>query len=97
MEITTPPAIQIERDPERRSGAPTLAGTRTAIHDIVSYCRLYEGDIQRVVEEALPHLTIEQVQAALAWYQDHQEEIDERLRRRRERYQGLTAQTRAAP
>lgn len=94
MELASPP-IEIVRDPERRGGAPTLAGTRTAIHDIVSYFQVYRGNVEQIVEEALPHLTPEQVEAALEWYRGHQEEIDAILRRRRERYERRLAQARA--
>jgi uncharacterized protein (DUF433 family) len=90
VEIATPPLIEIERNPGRCSGNPTLAGTRTTVHDIVAYVQLYDGDIQRVVEE-FPHLTVEMVEAIMAWYHDHKDEIDAILRRRRERYGRLMA------
>lgn len=95
MEIAPPPVIEIERNPKRCSGHPTLAGTRTTVHDVVANVRLYDGDIERIVED-FPHLTVEVVEAILAWYREHKEEIDDILRRRRERYERRLAQTRAA-
>jgi uncharacterized protein (DUF433 family) len=95
VEITTPAVIEIERNPKRCGGNPTLAGTRTTVHDIVANLRLYDGDIERMVED-FPHLTVEVVEAVMAWYRDHEEEIDGILRRRRERYERRLAQTRAA-
>jgi uncharacterized protein (DUF433 family) len=86
----------IVRDPERCGGKPTLSGTRTGVHDVVGYAALYGGDLERVREEALPHLSMEQVHSAMAWYTDHQEEIDEILRKRRERYQRGLARANAA-
>src|SRR5947208_1005267 len=81
----------IVREPERCGGKPTLSGTRTGVHDVVGYAALYGGHLERVREEALPHLTMEQIRGAMEWYGDHQEEIDEILRKRREHYQrGLT-------
>jgi uncharacterized protein (DUF433 family) len=94
VEIATPPVIEIERNPKRCSGHPTLAGTRTTVHDIVANVKLYDGDIERMVED-FPHLTVEVVEAVMAWYGDHKEEIDGILRRRRERYEHRLAQTRA--
>src|SRR5712692_5050924 len=90
----TRPAVEIVRDPECRSGAPILAGTRMAVHDIVSHVQRNGGDVQRVVDD-FPYLAVDQVQAVLAWYRDHQEEIDDILRRRREDYERIRAQTRA--
>jgi uncharacterized protein (DUF433 family) len=93
-EIASPPTIEIERNPRRCGGHPTLAGTRTTVHDIVAYVQLYDGDVQRVSEE-FPHLTVEVVEAILAWYREHREEIDTILRCRREEYQHLLAENHA--
>jgi uncharacterized protein (DUF433 family) len=87
--------IEIERDPERCAGHPTLAGTRMTVHDIVADVQLCGGDIRRVVAD-FPHLTVETVEAVMAWYGDHREEIDEILRQRREDYQRLLAQQRSS-
>jgi uncharacterized protein (DUF433 family) len=92
MELATQPTLEIVRDPELRSGAPTLAGTRLAVHDIVSHVQRNDGDIQRVVDD-FPYLSVELVQAVLDWYGEHRDEIDEILRRRRERYRRLVARS----
>jgi uncharacterized protein (DUF433 family) len=76
----------IVRDPERCAGDPILEGTRTAVHDVVSYARAFNGDLERVRDEALPHLSMKQVRAAMAYYAEHTEEIEEILRQRREEY-----------
>jgi len=84
--------IAIVRDPRRCGGDPILAGTRTAVHDVVSYTNLYGGDLSQV-HETLPHLSLDQIEAALAWYSEHRQEIDDVLKRRREDYErGLAAQ-----
>jgi uncharacterized protein (DUF433 family) len=93
MRLKSRPTIEIIRDPEVRAGAPTLAGTRMGIHDIVSHVQRNNGDVQRVVED-FPHLSVEVIEAVLIWYRDHREEIDEILRQQREDYQGLLAETR---
>ena len=95
METATPAVIEVERDPDRCAGHPTLAGTRTTIHDVVANVQLYDGDIQGMVED-FPHFTVELVEAIMAWYRDHKEEIDDILRRRRERSERRLAQTRTA-
>lgn len=96
MHLKSPATIEIVRDPEVRSGAPTLAGTRMGVHDIVSHVQRNSGNVQRVVED-FPHLTVEVIEAVLSWYRDHQEEIDELLRQRRGDYQRLLGETRARP
>jgi uncharacterized protein (DUF433 family) len=81
----------VVRDPERCAGDPILAGTRTAVHDVVASARIYGGDLDAVQAE-LPHLSMEQIQAALAWYGEHTAEIDEILRQVHEDYaHGLAA------
>ena len=66
-------------------------GTRTAVHDVVAYARIYNGDMGEVHAE-LPHLSMEQIRTALAWYGEHTAEIDEILRQVREDYaQGLAS------
>jgi uncharacterized protein (DUF433 family) len=80
---------EIVRDPKRCAGNPILAGTRTAVHDVVNYAQQFGGDLERVRVQALPHLSREQIAAAMAWYEDHPQEIEEILRRRREDYERL--------
>ena len=69
----------VVRDPARCGGDPILAGTRTAVHDVVSYFKLHGGDLSQVQQE-LPHLSVDQIQAALAFYEEHTQEIEEILR-----------------
>src|SRR5258708_2555837 len=90
MPIQSVDLIAVVRDPNRCGGDPTLAGTRIAVHDVVSYVSLYGGDLDRVRLDALPDLSLAQLRAAMEWYAEHREEIDEILRERREQYeQGL--------
>lgn len=85
------PIIEVERVPGRCGGAPTIKGTRIGIHNIVSYAQTYRGDLQKISEEALPDLSVCQIEAALAWYEDNQEEVDAILCAHREGYQRLLA------
>lgn len=58
---------------------------------MISYLNLYGGDLARVQAEALEHLSMVQLQAAVSWYHDHTEEIDAILRERAADYErGVT-------
>jgi uncharacterized protein (DUF433 family) len=61
------------------SGAPIIKGTRIAVRAIAGYYQL--GLTVDEILQSLPHLTQSQVHAALAFYFDHQQEIDRDLRR----------------
>ena len=86
----------IVRDPEILGGDPSIAGTRVGVYHVVSYLRLYDGSLERVRAEALEHLSMEQLQAAVAWYYEHQGEIDADLQERRERYERRVSEVVAA-
>ncbi len=67
--ITCTPGVQ--------GGYPCVAGTRTPVRTIVIHYREnYPGDLDEVMR-ALPHLTREQVQAALDYYAETPELVDE--------------------
>ena len=53
---------------------PTIRGMRITVRDIVEYVELY-GSRERVLK-ALPDLTEADVDAAMAYYRAHREEID---------------------
>lgn len=55
-------------------GEPVIAGTRVTVRAIVEYDRLYH-DLDRTLR-AVPHLTREQIQEALGYYNDHRPEIE---------------------
>ena len=57
------------------------------MHHVISYLRLYGDSLERVRAEALEHLSMEQLRAAVAWYHDHRSEIDAILEDRQLRYQ----------
>jgi uncharacterized protein (DUF433 family) len=88
MELTAP-ILEIVRKKGICGGDPTIAGTRIAVHDIVRHARAYNGDLERVSAEALPHLSVAQLRAAMDWYAAHREEIDEILRQEAAAYERL--------
>lgn len=69
---------------ELAGGEPVIAGTRVSVRAIIEYDRLYR-DVERILR-ALPHLTREQIQDALAYYADHSEEIDSYIERNANAY-----------
>jgi uncharacterized protein (DUF433 family) len=86
----------IVRDPGICSGDPTIAGTRIGVHDVVALAPRYEWDLERLRAAELPHLSTEQLSAAVAWYRTHEEEIEAILLRRRASYERLLKQTNAS-
>lgn len=73
--ITCTPGVQ--------GGYPCIKGTRTPVRAIVEYMRIYDGDIGEILL-ALPHLDRVQVQAALDYYREKPELVDEDIKRQRE-------------
>ena len=70
--ITCTPGVQ--------GGYPCIKGTRTPVRTIVELYRdIYPGDLDEVLR-ALPHLTREQVDAALHYYKECPELVDEDIR-----------------
>lgn len=61
-------------DPGIAGGAPIIEGTRITVRSIAGYYQL--GLSVDEILTNLPHVTISQIHSALAYYFDHQEEID---------------------
>jgi uncharacterized protein (DUF433 family) len=64
----------IERVPDVLSGEPVIQGTRTPVRAIVEHWRF--GQSPDEIIRHLPHLRLAQVFNALAYFDDHREEID---------------------
>ena len=56
-----------------------VMGTRTRVQDIYALSEIHGLTPDQIVEQ-LPHLTLGQVHAALAYYFDHREQIQNELR-----------------
>ncbi len=67
-----------------------VAGTRVRVQDIYTLSEI-QGSSPDDIVRALPHLTLAQVHAALAYYFDHRAEIVDEVRQEQE----LAASTRA--
>ena len=70
----------IARNRSILGGIPIVAGTRTPVRSIAGYYQL--GMSADEILQSLPHLSAAEVHAALAYYFDHQKEIDRDLARR---------------
>ena len=64
-------------DPGIAGGAPIIEGTRITVRCIAGYYQM--GMTVDEILASLSHLTSSQVHSALAYYFDHQEEIDQDL------------------
>ena len=64
----------IGSDPEIADGKPIIVGTRITVKCIAEYYQM--GMSADEILTTLPHLTPSQVHSALAYYFDHQGEID---------------------
>jgi uncharacterized protein (DUF433 family) len=71
-------ASAVVRDRRVLGGEPTLRGTRIAVRSIVLAAQEYGGP--EGVLKAYPHLQPDAVNEALAYYEQHREEIDDYIR-----------------
>jgi hypothetical protein len=76
-----------------RSDDRRHAGRRASV---ISYLKVYGGDLERVHREALEHVSLEQLRVAVAWYDEHSEEIDALLRERQALYERRVTEAVAA-
>jgi uncharacterized protein (DUF433 family) len=74
LALKKPPYPYIATNKTIAHGAPIIKGTRITVRTIAGYYQL--GMSADEILTALPHLTPAQVHSALAYYFDHQEEID---------------------
>ncbi len=68
----------IEVTPGIRSGKPRIAGTRICVSDVVLWTEQGRSSYEIVAD--FPQLTLADVYAALAYYYDHQAEIDRQIK-----------------
>jgi uncharacterized protein (DUF433 family) len=79
--------------PGVQGGFPVIRGTRTPVRTIVQHFYVtYPGD-KGAIRQALPHLTEEQINAALAFYSDNPRRIDEDIEQQRIALNELLAST----
>ena len=71
----------VVKDDEILSGEPIIQGTRTPIRAIVETWRM--GVAPEEIPKGMPHLTLGQVFGALTYYSDHQDEINQYIKKNR--------------
>jgi uncharacterized protein (DUF433 family) len=73
---------------------PIVAGTQIKVVEIVLDHLAHGADAQEIHRE-FPHLSLGQIHSALAYYYDHQDEVDAEISRRIERSEELRAKLEA--
>ncbi len=74
----------IARYPGVQGGYPVISGTRTPVRTVIElYYEVYPYDIEEV-HRSLPHLEMKQIRAALAYYDEQPELVDEDIVRQKE-------------
>lgn len=79
--VQTTDYLYIVKDSEILNGEPIIKGTRTPVRAIVETWRL--GVAPEEIPKGMPHLTLSQVFAALTYYSDRQEEINNYIEKNR--------------
>lgn len=81
--MSTPPVVKtypyIVSNPHIAGGEPIIENTRITVRCIAGYYQM-GMDVDEILQQ-LPHLTASQAHSALAYYFDHQTEIDQAIRR----------------
>jgi uncharacterized protein (DUF433 family) len=79
----------IELTPE---GVPILSGTRTKVIEVALDRIAHHWDADEIQRQH-PYLTLGQIHSALAYYYDHQDELDRDIERRMRRVQEIKSRT----
>ena len=76
-------SVLIDRNPFICGGKPIIRGTRISVSQIVELNQFLGWDTEKILN-AYPHLTAEQIQAALQYYNAHTKEIDNYIKLEKE-------------
>ena len=76
----------VARYPGVQGGKPVIVGSRLDIATLAAYHTRHSYTVDQLLE-AYPHITPAQMYDAISYYYDHQQEIDELIRRNDEVYQ----------
>lgn len=71
-------------------GVPIIAGTRTKVVEVVLDRLAHHWDADEIQRQH-PHLSLAQIYAALAYYHDHQDEMDREIDERLEHVDHIAA------
>jgi uncharacterized protein (DUF433 family) len=78
---------------EIRGGVAMIAGTQTKVIEVALDRLAHHWDADEIRRQH-PHLSLGQIYAALAYYYDHQAEMDAEIQRQLEEVDALRAQAR---
>lgn len=79
-----------------RNGVPVITGANMKVIELVNEKDAYGWSPDQMLLEH-PHLTLGQIHSALAYYADHEDELDEDIRRRLDEIEGLREAAGASP
>ena len=85
MKTAIDPHIEVDSD-----GVAIISGTTTKVVEIVQDHLAHHWQAEEICRQ-FPYLSLAQVQAALAYYDEHQPEIDQDIERRRRRVAEIKA------
>jgi uncharacterized protein (DUF433 family) len=86
------PPVSVEHIVLDESGTARLAGRRTKVAQIAMDKIAFGWDAEQI-QKQYPHLGLAEIHAALAYYYDHQGEIDRQISEGRAKADALRAQT----
>ena len=86
-------ATRMSRVSLNGKGVPVIEGTRMKVAQLVAVQRAWNLSPE-ALQEQFPHLSLGQIHAALAYYYDHQDEIDADIEQREREVSTLEAQGR---
>ena len=87
MTIATNIGTLITQTPGICGGRPRIAGTGVSVRRIVGWYQM--GETPEEIAMQIPHLSMAQVHAALAYYHANREEMDEAMAAERAEYDRL--------
>lgn len=97
--IVMPQSPALDRVPSHvrvdERGVARIDGTRIKVLHIAKE-RVARGSSADDILQAFPHLTLAQVHSALAYYYDHQSDLDAQMAREAQEFEQLSAEARAA-
>jgi uncharacterized protein (DUF433 family) len=68
---------RIEISPGTCGNKPRIAGTRIRVQDIAALTEM--GQFPDEITAAYPHLTLDDIHAALVYYHDHRDDIEKQM------------------
>jgi uncharacterized protein (DUF433 family) len=86
------PPVSVEHIAIDETGVARLAGRRTKVAQIAMDKIAFGWDAEQI-QRQYPHLGLSEIHAALAYYYDHQAEIDRQIAESKKRAEGIRSQT----